>query len=92
MIARRTLLQNLAALKTRLAETKAKGYGVRSKFKYDGHAAIAVPVLVEGRPVTCINLFYYKSAVSQENLVSDHLSKLTAAASAIAVRLGQRAN
>ncbi|HBN31732.1 MAG: IclR family transcriptional regulator C-terminal domain-containing protein [Rhodobacterales bacterium] len=86
------LLQNLAALKTRLAETKAKGYGVRSKFKYDGHAAIAVPVLVEGRPVACINLFYYKSAVSQENLVSDHLSKLTAAASAIAARLRQRAN
>ena len=57
------LLQNLAALETRLAETKAKGYGVRSKFKYDGHAAIAVPVLVEGRPVACINLFYYKGSI-----------------------------
>ncbi|MEZ5792760.1 MAG: IclR family transcriptional regulator C-terminal domain-containing protein [Nitratireductor sp.] len=77
------LLQNIPTLETLLAETKAKGYGVRSDYKHDGFGAIAVPVFVGAKPIACLNLFYYRSAVSLENIVSDHLDRLNQAAQAI---------
>ncbi len=67
-----------------LRQTREQGYGVRSKIKHDGFSAIAVPVMLKGTPAACINLFFYTSAVSQENVASDHLARLNAAAQDIA--------
>lgn len=82
------MLQDMSALAALFAETRARGYGIRSEFKSDGFSAIAVPVLVGDQPVACLNIFYYKSAVSLENMVADHLPKLEKAAHEIAARLG----
>lgn len=67
-----------------LRQTRQQGFGVRSRIKHDGFSAIAVPVMVRGSPEACINLFFYRSAVSLENIASDHLARLTAAAQEIA--------
>lgn len=70
-----------------LLQTRQQGFGVRSKFKDDGYSAIAVPIMVKDSPVACINLFFYRTAISQENVVSDHLARLTAAAQEIAATI-----
>lgn len=70
-----------------LRQTRQQGFGVRSKIKHDGFSAIAVPVMLGGSPTACINLFFYRSAVSEENIVSDHLARLTAAAQEIAAAI-----
>ncbi|MGE0237637.1 MAG: IclR family transcriptional regulator C-terminal domain-containing protein [Parvibaculaceae bacterium] len=70
-----------------LRETKAQGYGVRSETKRDGFSAIAVPIMRNGAPAACINLFYYASAVSLRHVVADHLGTLKNAATEIGARL-----
>lgn len=70
-----------------LEETHRLGYGVRSKFKHDGFNAIAVPVLVDGAPVACINLFFYRRAVSLEAIAAEHLDRLNRAATEIAAMI-----
>lgn len=80
-------LRDPKSLPELLRQTRVQGYGVRSKIKHDGFSAIAVPVMVKGSPAACINLFFYKSAVSQENVASDHLARLTAAAQEIATAI-----
>ena len=77
-------LREPKALADLLRQTRIQGYGVRSKIKHDGFSAIAVPVLVNGTPVACINLFFHRNAVSQENVASDHLARLNQAAAEIA--------
>lgn len=84
------LLQNMASLRALLEESRAQEYGVRSEYKHDGFSAIAVPVLVEDQPIACLNLFFYRSAVSLENIVSDHLARLKEAAQAIAQSVTNR--
>lgn len=80
-------LRDPKALPELLRQTRQQGFGVRSKIKHDGFGAIAVPVMLGGSPTACINLFFYRSAVSQENIVSDHLARLTAAAQEIAAAI-----
>ena len=80
-------LRDPKTLPNLLCQTRQQGFGVRSKTKHDGFSAIAVPVMVKGSPAACINLFYYRTAVSQENIASDHLERLTLAAQEIAAAL-----
>jgi IclR family mhp operon transcriptional activator len=80
-------LRDPKSLPALLRQTREQGYGVRSKIKHDGFSAIAVPVMVKGTPAACINLFFYKSAVSQENVAADHLKRLTTAAQEIAAAI-----
>ena len=80
----------MASLTALLEESRAQGYGVRSEYKHDGFSAIAVPVLVDDQPIACLNLFFYRSAVSLENIVSDHLVRLSEAAQAIAQKVANR--
>lgn len=70
-----------------LAKTRAQGYGVRSETKRDGFSAIAVPILVNDRPVACMNLFYYANAISLRHVVADHLKALQEAAAQISSRI-----
>lgn len=79
-----SLIRDTQALDAMLEETRKLGYGVRSKFKHDGFSAIAVPIMVRDAPIACMNLFYYKRAVSLENITSDHLARLKLAAAEIA--------
>lgn len=81
------MLRDEDALSRLLLDTRQRGYGIRSEHKADGFGAIAVPVLVRNDPIACLNLFYYKSAISQDNVVKEHLSKLVAAADEIVKRL-----
>jgi IclR family mhp operon transcriptional activator len=80
-------LRDPKSLANLLSQTRKQGYGVRSKIKHDGFSAIAVPIIVKGAPAACINLFFHKSAVSQKNIASDHLMRLTGAAQEIAAAI-----
>lgn len=82
------VLGDMDRLAAMLVKARTRGYAVRSRLKTDGFSAVAVPVLVRGRPAACLNLFYYKSAVSVANLLADHLARLQQAAAEIADRLG----
>lgn len=84
---RHPLIRNRARVAQILEETREQGYGVRSETKRDGFSAIAVPIVVADRPVACMNLFYYASAVSLPHLVADHLGALKSAAAEIADRI-----
>jgi IclR family mhp operon transcriptional activator len=78
-----SLIGDMRGLEAMLEETRKLGYGVRSKFKHDGFSAIAVPIMVRDVPLACMNLFYYKRAVSLDNITSDHLARLQQAAQEI---------
>ncbi len=80
-------LRDPRTLNELLRETRKQGFGVRSKIKNDGFSAIAVPVMIKDSPAACINLFFYRTAVSQENIASDHLERLTAATQEIATAI-----
>lgn len=81
------LARDDAGIQEILTETRRRGYGVRSKFKHDGFNAIAVPVLCKSSPVACINLFFYRRAVSVEAIAAEHLVRLKSAAAEIAAMI-----
>lgn len=82
---------HIAAL---VSETRDKGYGIRA----DGYSVrratlddktngIAVPVILQGRIVACINLVWVLSAFDEDAFVRRYLGDLRGAADSIAQRL-----
>jgi IclR family mhp operon transcriptional activator len=82
---------HIAAL---VAETRAKGYGIRA----DGYSVrratlddktngIAVPIILKGRIVACINLVWVLTAFDEDAFVRRYLGELRDAAESIRQRL-----
>ncbi len=82
---------HIAAL---VSETRAKGYGIRA----DGYSVrratlddktngIAVPIMLQGRIVACINLVWVLTAFDEAAFVERYFAELRGAADTIAQRL-----
>jgi IclR family transcriptional regulator, mhp operon transcriptional activator len=83
-----------------LAETRARGYGLRDQHffggfrdgAFDDHLqGLAVPLLGNTEVYGCINILWVRRALSAEEMVRQHLNDLKAAAAEISSRLA-RAN
>jgi IclR family mhp operon transcriptional activator len=88
--------RNRAAVAAELAECRRRGYATREPgygwwLPGRGAEAIAVPVRQGRRVLAAINLTWVAGAVPLEQIVAAHLSRLQAAAAAIAARIPQSA-
>jgi IclR family mhp operon transcriptional activator len=81
-----------------LAETRVRGYALREPFhpwpdrdwqsvRQDGRRSVAVPVLVQGRPVAAINITWLLRRSETETVVGRHLGALKRTAEAISTEL-----
>lgn len=76
-----------------VAETRAKGYGVRAKGYHPRPmseaktSGVAVPVFADGRVIAAINLVWILAALDEDTFVQRHLGELKEAASAIGQRI-----
>jgi IclR family mhp operon transcriptional activator len=86
--------QDMAAVQAVIAETRAKGYGIRA----DGYSTrpldlddrtcgIAVPICLKTQVVACINLVWVLSACDEETFVRRYLGELRSGARRIEQRL-----
>ncbi len=82
-----------------LSEVRARGYATRDpsfvggaygRQVPDGLAAIAVPILDNGRVHGVVNLLWAKAARTVEDMAAHHLADLTAAATEIAMTLREQ--
>lgn len=90
--------QDPAFINALVAETRAKGYGIRAdgysvrrSAVEDKTSGIALPIYVQGRIVACINLVWVLTAFDEQAFVSRYLPELRAAAASIEQRLGRQA-
>jgi IclR family mhp operon transcriptional activator len=81
-----------------VAETRAKGYGIRAdgysvrrSTVEDKTSGIAVPIYLEGRIVACINLVWVLTAFDEAAFVRRYLPALRAAADSIQQQLESQA-
>ena len=90
-----------AAVAAMVADVRRRGYAIRdpdwgghltaAKSEFDdGLMAIAVPILVDGQVLGCINIVWIARVASTAQIVKQHLSQLQQAASLIAERYGLR--
>jgi IclR family mhp operon transcriptional activator len=79
-----------------LAETRARGYGLRDPNFFGGYnddlfddqlQGIAVPVIEDGKVHGCINILWIRRAMTVDEMVRQHLGDLKGAAEEIASRL-----
>jgi IclR family mhp operon transcriptional activator len=88
------IAQDPAFVNALIAETRAKGYGVRAggysirrSTVEDKTSGIALPLYLKGRIVACINLVWVLTAFDEAAFVSRYLLELRAAAECIETRL-----
>lgn len=81
-----------------VAETRAKGYGIRAdgysvrrSAVEDKTSGIALPIYLRGRIVACVNLVWVLTAFDEAAFVARHLDDLRAAAASIERRLEHQA-
>jgi IclR family mhp operon transcriptional activator len=86
--------RNPSAVLADLGHDRARGYAVREAgyghwgtAKHSQADAIAVPVLQGRRVLACLSLSWAAGATTREQMVSQHLGRLQAAAAEIAARL-----
>lgn len=72
------------AMMAEIARTKARGYGVRDARLPPGVGAIAVPVLIDGRAMACLNVVFLPKMSTPEAIAKECLSTLRTAAQNIA--------
>jgi len=81
-----------------LADIGGRGYALREPYhhwpdrdwqaiRHDGRKSLAVPVMVQGKPVAAVNISWLARRTDTETVVSRHLAALRRAADAIAVEL-----
>lgn len=81
-----------------LATTRTRGYALREPFhpwpdgdwqtiRQDGRRSMAVPVLIQGKPVAAINITWLLRRTDTETAVSRHLGALKRAAASIGAEL-----
>jgi len=84
-----------------LGMTRARGYALREPFhpwadrnwqavRHDGRRSMAVPVIVDGRPIAAINITWLHRRTETGTVVQRHLGALQGAADAIAADLVAR--
>ncbi len=82
-----------------VAQTQAQGYGMRDPavsgegfaralMPDDGRNSIAVPIIVAGQVMACLNLTWTRRAAGAGQIVTDYLGDLRAAAAEMARELG----
>ncbi|MBT4940536.1 MAG: helix-turn-helix domain-containing protein [Rhodospirillaceae bacterium] len=74
-------------LKKEFAQIRRRGYGVREGGLIPKTGSIAVPIIIEGEPLACLNLHYILSALTLKQVVSRYLSPMQAAAAKIEKQL-----
>lgn len=86
--------QDAAFVSALVAETQAKGYGIRAdgysvrrSTVEDKTSGIALPIYLDGRLVACINLVWVVTAFDEAAFVQRYLDDLRAAAATIERRL-----
>jgi IclR family mhp operon transcriptional activator len=86
--------QDPALVGALVAETRAKGYGVRAdgysvrrSTVEDKTSGIALPIYLQGRVVACINLVWVLTAFDEATFAARYLPELRAAAGCIEQRL-----
>jgi IclR family transcriptional regulator, mhp operon transcriptional activator len=80
----RELLGNPARMKSIIAETRRRGYGLQSGEFFDKEAGAGVPVLVDGILRCCINIITARNAVPVDQIERYYVPKMQKAAEAIA--------
>lgn len=84
-----------------IATTQARGYALREPFhpwadrnwqavRHDGRRSLAVPVMVEGRPIASINISWLHRRTETATVIQRHLDGLRRASEAIARDLAAR--
>ncbi len=73
-----------AAVEQEIALTRSRGYGVRDANLPPGVGAIAIPVLVQGRAMACLNVVFLPSLSTPEAIAGECLSALRTAAQQLA--------
>jgi len=84
------LAKNRDYVERLVAETRARGYGIREGGMSPKTGSIGVPVMWRGRPVAAINMHYILSALLLDEVVARYLGALQAAAAKIADGLTER--
>lgn len=72
------------AVEQEIALTRARGYGVRDASLPPGVGAIAIPVLVDGRAMACLNVVFLPKMSTPEAIAAECLTPLRAAAQQLA--------
>jgi len=87
-----------ALLDELLAETRARGYALREPFhpwpdrdwqavRQDGRRSIAVPVMLQGKPVAALNVTWLVRRTDTETVVTRHLAVLRRTAETVSTEL-----
>ena len=78
------MAQDRAKIDLLVAEIQARGYAISDREYLKYTRAVAVPILLEGRVVACINMMVVASAMSMEEAQTIFVAPLRAAAEEIA--------
>ncbi|MCB1398183.1 MAG: helix-turn-helix domain-containing protein [Rhodobacteraceae bacterium] len=81
------LMANPDRLRALTDETRRRGYGLVSGEYFDGEAGAAVPVMMDGVLVCCLNIITARNAVPAEQIEARYVPRLLDAARAIEARV-----
>jgi IclR family mhp operon transcriptional activator len=81
--------KNAAGVRRLLAQVRRQGYATGDREYQRTTRTLAVPILVNSRPVASLNIMVVPSAMSMEQLVKSLLPALSAAAKTIGTALSQ---